>query len=140
MHCVTSSTFSILWNGNKMPPFKPTHGLRQGDPLSPYLFIICMEKLSISINNAVLQGNWEPIRMSATSPHLSHLLFADDVLLFTKAKKSQLSPSKIFLIASAKLQVLRLIFLNLELFTHQVFRIKKLTTLLIYLVLEHYFS
>jgi hypothetical protein len=35
MHCVSSSTFSILWNGNKLPPFKPSHGLRQGDPLSP---------------------------------------------------------------------------------------------------------
>jgi len=90
MHCVTSSTFSVLWNGNKLPPFKPTHGLRQGDPLSPYIFILCMEKLSLAINNAVLQGEWEPIRMSASSPPLSHLLFADDVLLFTKAKNSQL--------------------------------------------------
>jgi len=54
MHCVTSSTFSILWNGNKMPPFMPTHRLRQDDPLSPYLFILCMEKLSIAINNSVL--------------------------------------------------------------------------------------
>jgi hypothetical protein len=89
MHCVTSSTFTILWNGNKLPPFNPTHGLRQGDPLSPYLFILCMEKLSIAINNAVLHGNWEPIRMSSTIPHISHLLFADDVLLFTKAKNSQ---------------------------------------------------
>jgi hypothetical protein len=90
MHCVTSSTYSILLNGNKMHPFKPTHGLRQGDPLSPYLFILFMEKLSIAINNYVHQGDWDPIRMSATSPHLSHLLFADDVLLFTKAKKSQI--------------------------------------------------
>jgi hypothetical protein len=64
MHCVTSSTYSILWNGNKMPSFKPSHGLRQGDPLSPYLFILCMEKLSIAINNAVLQGNWEPIHIN----------------------------------------------------------------------------
>jgi len=37
-----------------------------------------------------MQGNWEPIRMSSMSPHLSHLFFADDVLLFTKAKKSQI--------------------------------------------------
>jgi len=89
MHCVTSPTFSVLWNGNKLTSFKPTHGLRQGDPLSPYLFILCMEKLSLVINNVVLQGNWDPIRMSATSPHLSHLLFADDVLIFSKAKNSQ---------------------------------------------------
>ena len=89
MHCVSSSTFSILWNGNKMPPFKPSHGLRQGDPLSPYLFILCMEKLSIAINNAVLQGNWDPIHITNGGPKISHLLFADDVLLFTKAKNSQ---------------------------------------------------
>jgi hypothetical protein len=90
MHCVSSSTFSILWNGNKMPPFKSSHGLRQGDPLSPYLFILCMEKLSASINNAVHQGNWEPIHISNGGPQISHLLFADDVLLFIKARNSQL--------------------------------------------------
>jgi len=89
MYCVTSSSFSILWNGNKLPTFKPSHGLRQGDPLSPYLFILCMEKLSIAINNAVIQGNWDPIHITNGGPQISHLLFAYDVLLFTKAKKSQ---------------------------------------------------
>jgi hypothetical protein len=73
-----------------MPSFKPPHGLRQGDPLSPYLFILCMEKLSTAINNVVLHGNWDPIHISNGGPQISHLLFADDVLLFTKAKNSQL--------------------------------------------------
>jgi len=58
MHCVSSSSYSILWNGNKLPTFKPSHGLRQGDPLSPNLFILCMEKLSDAINSAVNQGGW----------------------------------------------------------------------------------
>ncbi|MCI20983.1 RNA-directed DNA polymerase (Reverse transcriptase), partial [Trifolium medium] len=49
-----------------------------------------MEKLSIAINDAVQQGNWEPIYISNNIPKMSHLLFADDVLLFTKAKNSQL--------------------------------------------------
>jgi len=89
MHCVSSSSYSILWNGNKLPPFKPTHGLRQGDPLSPYLFILCMEKLSVAINSAVNQRRWEPIQIINGGPQVSHLLFADDVLLFTKAKTSQ---------------------------------------------------
>jgi len=90
MHCVTSPTLSILWNGNKLPPFKPSHGLRQGDPLSPYLFILCMEKLSTAISSAIQACFWDPIQISANGPHISHLLFADDVLLFTKAKNSQL--------------------------------------------------
>jgi len=58
--------------------------------LFPYLFILCMEKLSLAINNAVLQGQWEPIQITGTGPQVSHLLFADDVLLFIKARNSQL--------------------------------------------------
>lgn len=49
-----------------------------------------MEKLSISTNNVIHQGNWDPIHLSPNGPQLSHLLFADDVLLFTNAKNSQL--------------------------------------------------
>ena len=90
MQCVTSPTFSILWNSNKLPPFKPSHGLRQGDPLSPYLFILCMEKLYVAISTAVLQGEWEPFQITNTRPQLSHLLFADDVLLFIKARNAQI--------------------------------------------------
>jgi len=97
MHCVSSSTYSMLRNGNKLPQFKPTRGLRQGDPLSPYLFILCMKKLSSAINNAMNQRNWEPIRINNTGSQLSHLLFADDVLLFIKAKSSQFKfVSKLF--------------------------------------------
>ena len=59
MHCASSSSYSIIWNGNKLSPFKPSHGLRQGDLLSPYLFILCMEKLYAAINSAVSQGRWK---------------------------------------------------------------------------------
>ena len=56
MNCVRSSSLSILWNGSKLEPFTPTRGMRQGDPLSPYLFVLCMEKLSLLINQKVDTG------------------------------------------------------------------------------------
>lgn len=89
MQCVTTPTLSILWNGKRLPTFSPTRGLRQGDPLSPYLFVLCMEKLSLAIQKEVEDGNWVPFRFPKNGPPVSHLLFADDVLLFTKARSSQ---------------------------------------------------
>ena len=89
MTCVKSSSLSILWNGARLDSFSPTRGLRQGDPLSPYLFVLCMEKLSIYISQRVGEGSWLPISISKDGPPISHLLFADDVLLFCKAKNSQ---------------------------------------------------
>lgn len=53
MKYVSSSKLSILWNGGKTEEFKPTRGLRQGDPLSLYLFVFCMEKLRLLIQDKV---------------------------------------------------------------------------------------
>jgi ribonuclease HI len=89
MYCVTSSSLTILWNGRRLPSFSPTRGLRQGDPLSPYLFVLCMEFLSHYIIRNIDDGLWKPVRLSRNGPPLSHLFFADDVLLFAKATKSQ---------------------------------------------------
>jgi len=63
--------------------------LRQGDPLSPYLFVLCMEKLSLMIHHEVSTNIWKPVKISRDGPCFSHLLFADDCLLFTEAKSSQ---------------------------------------------------
>lgn len=59
MNCVMYTSMSILWNGSPLPDFKPTRGLRQGDPLSPYLFVLCMEKLSHMIHMAVEERKWK---------------------------------------------------------------------------------
>lgn len=89
MHGISSTYISLLWNGNKTPGFTPVRGLRQGDPLSPYRFVLCMERLVDMINQSVRLNNWSPVTITRTGPRISHLFFVDDVLLFTKAKPSQ---------------------------------------------------
>lgn len=61
MHGIHTTDISLLWNGNKTPGFTPVRGLRQGDPLSPYLFVLCMERLGDMINQEVQAGKWTPI-------------------------------------------------------------------------------
>lgn len=87
MDCITTTSVSILINGKPTDYFEPSRGIRQGDPLSPYLFIICMEVLCLDITRAVEESNWKPISLSRAGPKLSHLLFADDLILFGKATR-----------------------------------------------------
>nr|KYP76601.1 hypothetical protein KK1_020849 [Cajanus cajan] len=47
MWSVSKATFLLIWNGNKLEPFAPSRGLCQGDPLSLYLFVLCMECLAL---------------------------------------------------------------------------------------------
>lgn len=89
MWCVRSPKLYILWNGAKLDGFQPTRGLHQGDPLSPYLFVICNEKLALSIQQKVNYGIWHPVYISRGGLGLSHLYFADDVLLFCHANSGQ---------------------------------------------------
>ncbi|KAL3824228.1 hypothetical protein ACJIZ3_020257 [Penstemon smallii] len=72
--CITSCSYSILINGASFGFFKPTPGIRQGDPLSPFLFIIYGELLSRILNRA-----------ENSSPTISHLLYADDLTIFCRA-------------------------------------------------------
>ena len=80
MQCIESARLSILWNGEPMEAFRPTRGIRQGDPLSPYIYVICMERLSHLIEREVSLGAWKPIRASRNGPAISHLAFADDLI------------------------------------------------------------
>ena len=85
LDCVSSSSISILFNGGQMEVFKPSRGIRQGDPLSPYIFILCLEYLSLKIFEACSNKLWKPIKASRSGLAFSHLFFADDLLLCSKA-------------------------------------------------------
>ncbi|CAN1148633.1 Putative ribonuclease H protein At1g65750, partial [Linum perenne] len=89
MACILSPSIQILWNGGCSESFSPSRGLRQGCPLSPYLFTLCIERLSRMIISAVDFGYWKPIRLAHDGPPLSHSFFADDLILFSEASASQ---------------------------------------------------
>lgn len=71
-----------------MDTFFTERGLRQGDPLSPYLFLMCTEVLSSVLSQAQREGRMLVIRASRNGPRVNHLFFADDSLLFGKATKT----------------------------------------------------
>ena len=91
--CISTVHFSVLVNGEAAGFFPITRGLRQGDPLSPLLFIFVMETLSRLIIKAIKVGFLEGIHFNGSRSddmRVSHLLFADDTLIFFKPEFSQL--------------------------------------------------
>ena len=81
MGCLSSSNFSLLVNGTLSVFFTASRGIRQGCPLSPLLFILVIEGLSLLIKDAKVNGKIREIKIS-TSLSLTHLPFVDDVVLF----------------------------------------------------------
>ncbi|GAU14634.1 hypothetical protein TSUD_96980 [Trifolium subterraneum] len=90
MLCVSSVNYSALVNFEKVGPIRPGRGLRQGDPLSPYLFIIVAEGLTSLIKKAVASGDLHGIKICRGAPAVSHLLFADDCFLFCRSNLSEI--------------------------------------------------
>lgn len=84
MLCVTSVQYMVFVNGLSVGLITPSRGLRQGDSLSAYLFLLCVEGPSYSLNNATTNERINSSRVSATSPAITHLLFDDISFFFFK--------------------------------------------------------
>lgn len=88
LDCISSVNFSILLNEPPKGSFMPNRGLRQDDPLSPYLFLLIIEDLSSLLQEAKARGTIRGIKCAPSSPQVSHLLFTDDSLVFCRADKT----------------------------------------------------
>ena len=85
MECVSTVTYSLLINGEPIGNIKPSRGIRQGDPLSPYLFLLCTEGLHRMIKKATDDGDIQGVSICRNGPKPTHLFFVDDSLLFCRA-------------------------------------------------------
>ncbi|KAL9668951.1 hypothetical protein QQ045_006492 [Rhodiola kirilowii] len=94
MACVKTVSYKIKINGSISERIIPSRGLRQGDPISPYLFIICQEWLSLRLVIEQERSNLKGVTIGRDVPPINHLLFADDCLLFLKADFHNLSVLK----------------------------------------------
>lgn len=75
MCCVKSMTYSVKLNGELLESFSPSRGLRQGDPLSPYLFLMVADGLVSILRREVDSGNITPLKVARGSPGISNLTF-----------------------------------------------------------------
>ena len=85
MGCVKTVSYLVLVNGEPCGLIQPTRGIRQGDPLSPFLFLLFTEGLNGLIKRAENNGDLHGFSLCKRGPKLTHLLFANDSLLFCRA-------------------------------------------------------
>jgi hypothetical protein len=91
MECVTTVSYRIKVNGELTEEFVPGRGLRQGNPLPPYLFLLCAEGFSALLQKAEQEGRIAGVKVCQQAPSVSHLLFADDSLILIRATEGDVN-------------------------------------------------
>ncbi|XP_015960748.1 uncharacterized protein LOC107484719 [Arachis duranensis] len=94
MECVTTASMSVLINGSPSKPFKMERELRQGDRLSPFLFVLVVDVLHQMIGEAVRNGCISPLLVGKDSIELSHIQFADGTILFCLLEEAMIKNYK----------------------------------------------
>jgi hypothetical protein len=89
MECITTVWYSVHFNNVSLESFEPTRRLHQGDPLSPYLFLFVADGLSNLLQNEINHGHLQELHICRRASGISHLLFANDTLLFMHASDEQ---------------------------------------------------
>ncbi|XP_016206725.1 uncharacterized protein LOC107647118 [Arachis ipaensis] len=97
MECVATASMSVLINGSPSKPFNMERGLRQSDPLSPFLFVLVVDVLHRMIGEAVRNGRISPLLVGRDNVALSHLQFVDDTILFCPQEEETIKNYKRFL-------------------------------------------
>lgn len=82
--CITSIQYQITHAGHVFGSIIPSRGIRQGDPLSSYLFLICIEGLTSLMQHYERRGLIQGIKVARSAPSISNMFFADDCFIFCK--------------------------------------------------------
>ena len=88
-YCVSSVKYSVKFNGKLLESFSPSRGLCQGDPLSPFLFLFFADALPLLMEKAAREDGLKGVTICRGALEITHLLFADDSLLFFHATQQQ---------------------------------------------------
>jgi hypothetical protein len=81
--------YLVHFNNLQLDSFLPSRGLRQGDPLSPYLFLFVVNALSRLMQKEVQNGNLHELHICCRAPGILHLLFIEDTLIFMEVTENQ---------------------------------------------------
>jgi hypothetical protein len=89
MRCVTTARYAVRVNGSLTSSVVPSRGIRRGDPISPYLFL-----LSCLLQKKERRGELQGLRNGKNGPSISHLLFADDSIFFARSDQQSVDSLK----------------------------------------------